>query len=360
VGGINLSQGVCDLEVPLPVRLGAEDAIEQGINTYTRYDGLDELRQAIAAKYLQFYGLQVDPDREVVVSAGSTGALYCTCLALLDPGDEVIVFEPYYGYHVQTLWATQAVPVYIRTEPPLWSFREEQLENAVSSKTRAMIVNTPANPSGKVFSRSELDLIARFARKHDLFVFTDEIYEHFVYDGQQHIAPATVSDMRPRTITVSGVSKTFSITGWRIGYCVCDARWSRAIGYFSDLVYVCAPAPLQKGAARGLFELKPQYYHDLSREYQQKREKICQALSAAGLNPYTPQGAYYVLADISSIPGQTSKERAMHLLQQTGVACVPGEAFYHDDSGESLARFCFAKEDAVLDEACRRLEQQRW
>jgi aminotransferase len=360
LGGINLSQGVCDLEVPLPVRLGAKDAIDRGINTYTRYDGLDELRQAIAAKYSQFYGLTVDPSREVVVSAGSTGALSCACLALLDPGDEVIVFEPYYGYHVQTLWATQAVPVYVRTEPPLWSFREEQLEHAVSWKTRAIIVNTPANPSGKVFSRSELDVIARFAQKHDLFVFTDEIYEHFVYDGGQHIVPATVSDMRPRTITVSGVSKTFSITGWRIGYCVCDARWSKAIGYFSDLVYVCAPAPLQMGAARGLLELEPQYYRDLSREYQRKREKICQALSSAGLDPYTPQGAYYVLADISAIPGRTSKERAMHLLQQTGVACVPGEAFYHDDSGESLARFCFAKEDAVLEEACRRLDKRRW
>ena len=359
VGGINMSQGVCDLEVPPQVLTGAKQAMDSGINVYTRYDGLPELREAIAKKQQRFTGFEVDPEKEIIVSAGSTGVLYCVCLALLDPGDEVIVFERYYGYHMKTLIATQAVPVYVRTTPPDWSFNEDELERVVTPKTRAIILNTPSNPSGKVFTRTELELISNFAEKHDLFIFTDEIYEHFVFDGREHIAPVSLPGMKERTITISGVSKTFSITGWRIGYCICDARWTQTIGYFNDLVYVCAPAPLQIGVARGLMELEPEYYTRLSREYQEKRDRFCGVLSSAGLEPYVPQGAYYVLADVSTIAGQTSKERAMNLLRETGVASVPGEAFYHDDAGETLVRFCFAKEDAVLDEACRRIEKLR-
>jgi aminotransferase len=357
VGGINMSQGVCDLEVPSQVLAGAKQAMDQGINVYTRYDGLQELRESIAEKQQRLTKLAVDPEKEIIVSAGSTGVLYCVCLALLDPGDEVIVFEPYYGYHMKTLIATQAVPVYVRTTPPDWSFRENDLERAVTDKTRAIILNTPSNPSGKVFTGAELEMISRFAEKHDLFIFTDEIYEHFVFDGRKHIAPASLPGMKARTITISGVSKTFSITGWRIGYCICDARWTRTIGYFNDLVYVCAPAPLQVGVAKGLMELEPNYYTKLSQEYQDKRDRFCNVLSSAGLEPYVPQGAYYVLADVSTIAGQTSKERAMNLLRKTGVASVPGEAFYHDDAGETLVRFCFAKEDAIIDEACRRIEK---
>lgn len=357
IGGINLSQGVCDLEVPEPVRMGAKSAIDEGINSYTRYDGIDELRVAIAKKHNMFTNQSVDPETEIVVSAGATGALYCACLALLNPGDEVIVFEPYYGYHISTLIATQAVPVYVRMNPPDWIFSEQDLEGAVTGKTKGIIVCTPSNPSGKVFSMKELEIIAGFAARHELFVFTDEIYEHFVYDGREHIPPATLSGMKERTITISGLSKTFSITGWRIGYCICDARWSQAIGYFNDLVYVCAPAPLQMGVARGLLELEPDYYEKISEEYRGKRDMICDALDKAGLEPYIPQGAYYVLANISNLPGESSKERAMYLLRKTGVACVPGEAFYHDNSGEELARFCFAKDDAVLEEACRRIAE---
>jgi aminotransferase len=357
IGGINLSQGVCDTEIPVAVRRGAQEAIENGVNTYTHYAGLLEIREAIAKKQKQFTGLEVDPEREIIVTSGATGALYCACLALLNPGDEVIVFEPYYGYHISTLLAAQAIPVFVRMKVPEWSFEPEDLESQVSSRTRAIIVNTPANPSGKVFSRSELEMIADFADKHDLFVFTDEIYEHFLYDGLHHIPPATIPGMKERTITISGLSKTFSITGWRIGYCLCSAKWAQSIGYFSDLVYVCAPAPLQMGVARGLMALDKNYYESLSREYGGKRERICQSLNDSGLKPYIPQGAYYVLADIRSVPGHTSKARAMHILEKTGVACVPGSAFYHDDSGENLARFCFAKEDAVLDEACERLKK---
>jgi aminotransferase len=356
LGGINLSQGVCDLEVPSQVRFGAKEAIDKGFNTYTRYDGLAEIREAIAHKQLLFTGQKVDPETEIVVSAGSTGALYCACLALLKPGDEVIVFEPYYGYHVSTLIATQAIPVYVKMSPPNWRFSYDDLEKVRNSRTRGMIVNTPANPSGKVYSLAEVEIISEFAAKHDLFVFTDEIYEHFVYDGHVHVAPATLPGMRERTITISGLSKTFSITGWRIGYCICNARWAQTIGHFNDLVYVCAPAPLQMGVAKGLEVLGPEYYNRLSQAYQDKRDRICDALARSGLKPFVPQGAYYVLADISKIAGDSSKKKAMNLLHQTGVACVPGEAFYNDDSGENLARFCFAKEDQVLDEACKRIK----
>jgi len=356
LGGINLSQGICDLEVPVPVRIGAKSAIDEGLNSYTRYDGINELRTAIAEKHRIFTGQIVDPETEIVVSAGSTGGFYCSCLALLNPGDEVIVFEPFYGYHVSTLIATQAVPVYVKMNPPEWTFSEQDLESAVTNNTRGIVVNTPSNPSGKVFNKEELVVIARFAARHELFVFTDEIYEHFVYDGREHVSPAVLPGMRERTIAISGLSKTFSITGWRIGYCICDARWSQAIGYFNDLIYVCAPAPLQMGVARGLLELGPDYYEKIAKEYRGKRDRVCDALERTNLHPYIPQGAYYVLADVTKLPGKNSKERAMYLLHKTGVACVPGEAFYHDDSGERLARFCFAKDDYSLQEACRRIE----
>ncbi len=355
-GGINLAQGVVDTEVPALVRRGAKHAIDNGINTYTRHDGLKKLRYAIAVKAKKYTGLDHDPENEVVVSAGATGAFYSTCLALLNPGDEVIVFEPYYGYHVMTLEAVEAVPRYVRLVPPDWEFSEAQLEKAVTPKTRAIIVNTPANPSGKVFSRQELNLIGKIAAKHDLFIFTDEIYEHFIYDGKKHLAPATVGNLKERTITISGLSKTFSITGWRIGYCLCDKKWARSIGYFSDLVYVCAPAPLQWGVAEGILNLRKEYYLSLERDYHRKRDRICTALWNGGLKPHVPSGAYYVLADISRVPGKNSKERVMWILRKTGVAAVPGMAFYHDHAGEGLARFCFAKDDKILDRACKGIE----
>lgn len=359
VGGINLAQGVCDTPVSPIVRRAAADAMDRGVNTYTHYAGLLELRKAIAVKQEKYTGLAADPETEIIVSAGATGAFYCACLALLDPGDEVILFEPYYGYHVNTLVAVQAVPTYVQMAPPHWSFNPADLERVVTPRTRAIMVNTPSNPTGKIFTRDDLETIAGFAEKHDLFVFTDEIYEHFLYDGAEHISPATLSGMHSRTITISGLSKTFSITGWRIGYTICDARWAQTIGFFNDLVYVCAPAPLQIGVAEGLMSLGDDYYSELASSYTRKRGKICAALKEAGLTPYVPQGAYYVLADISSLPGGTGKERAMALLAKTGVACVPGGAFFHDDGGEALGRFCFAKDDSVLDEACRRLREFR-
>jgi aminotransferase len=357
VKGINLAQGICDTEVPLPVRMGAHKAIDAGINTYTRFDGLEALREAIAKKMREYNGIIVDPESEIVVSGGSTGAFYCACLALLNPGDEVILFEPYYGYHLNTILAAEARPTYINLRPPDWSFQPEDLENALTAHTKGIIINTPANPSGKVFTPTELECLADFASRHDLFVFTDEIYEYFLYDGRQHVSPGSLPGMAERTITISGFSKTFSITGWRIGYSVSHAKWAQMIGYLNDLIYVCAPAPLQMGAAQGILELKPDYYLELCAQYAKKRDKICQALLKARLIPYKPQGSYYVLADISHLPGRSSKEKAMFILAKTGVAGVPDEAFFHKAQNSQLIRFCFAKEDTDLDEACMRLER---
>jgi aminotransferase len=357
LGGLNLSQGVCDTEVPLPVRRAARAAIDEGYNTYTHHIGIAQLRDALCRKIRLYSGMDVDPESELVVTAGSTGAFYSACMALLNPGDEVILFEPFYGYHLSTITATGLSARFVTMKPPEWTFTEQDLELATGPRTRAIMVCTPNNPTGKVFSRAELEMTARFAERHELFVFTDEIYEHFVYGGQNHVCPATLPGMKKRTIAISGLSKTFSITGWRIGYSVSDETWSNSIGYFSDLIYVCAPAPLQMGVARGLEHLPPEYFNSLAAQYVVKRDRICDALSEAGLTPFVPQGAYYVLADIGALPGRSAKERAMFLLEQTGVACVPGDAFFHDGKGQNLARFCFAKEDSVLEEACLRLSR---
>lgn len=356
IKGINLAQGVCDTPVPEEVREGARRAMERGINSYTRAEGLAPIREAVAEKMRRFNGIECDPETEVIIHSGSTGAFYASCLALLNPGDEVILFEPYYGYHLNTLIAVEVVPTYLTLRAPDWSFSPEDLERAVTPRTRAIMINTPANPSGKVFTREELGWIADFAQRHDLFVFTDEIYEYFVYEGK-HISPATLPGMRERTITISGYSKTFSITGWRVGYTICDRKWAQAIAYFHDLIYVCAPAPLQIGVAEGICKLPESFYQEIGREYVHKRDLLCGTLQEIGLTPSVPKGAYYVLADATILGGSTSKEKSMTLLRETGVATVAGSAFYHGGGGENLIRFCFAKTDAELEEACRRLRK---
>jgi aminotransferase len=356
VGGINLAQGVCDTGVPLPVMNGAKEAMDEGVNSYTRYDGLAELREAIATKMKRCNGIVVNPETEITVSAGSTGAFYCVCLALLDPGDEVILFEPYYGYHLNTLLAVGAMPKYVTMNIPEMRFTKEDLDRVVSPRTKAIMVCTPANPSGKVFQKEELDLIADVAVEHDLFVFTDEIYEYFVYDEKRHISPGSLTQIADRTVTVSGYSKTYSITGWRIGYSACRKKWAEMIGYINDLIYVCAPAPLQMGVASGIAELSSSYYIELCEKFKQKRDKLCSVLSDVGLKPMIPQGAYYILADATSLKGINSKEKAMFLLNSTGVASVPGSAFYHDGAGDNILRFCFAKNDDVIDDACMRMK----
>lgn len=356
VSGINLSQGVCDTELPEPVRLGAAAAMLEGTNTYTRYDGLPALRQAIARKVLRDTGASVDPETEVCVTSGATGAFYAACLGLFDPGDEVVLFEPYYGYHLDTLRALSVSPRLVPLDLRDWSFSVQALRQAIGAKTRAIVVNTPGNPSGKVFTRAELEQIAALAREFDLYVITDEIYEYFLYDGRTHVSFATLPGMRERTLTVGGFSKTFSITGWRIGYLVASAELCHKLGQVHDLVYVCAPAPLQIGVARGLEQLPESFYEDLKLEYARKREKLCASLARAGITPHVPEGAYYVLADARSLPGTNAKERALALLRLSGVAAVPGSAFFESGRGDDLLRFSYAKREAELDEACRRLD----
>ena len=355
--GLNMAQGVCDTPVPSVVLEGAERAIRDGYNVYTRFDGLPYLRQAIAEKLERYNRMKADPETDITVSAGATGAFHSACAALLNPGDEVILFEPYYQYHISALVAVEAVPVTVSMRPPMWSYSMTQLEEAVTAKTKAIIVNSPGNPSGRVYSQSELEALAEFACRHDLFVLTDEIYEYFLYDERRHVSMASLPEMAERTITIGGYSKTFSVTGWRIGYSVASRQWAQAIGAMNDLLYVCAPAPLQMGVARGIRELPDSFYEGLRQEYQGKREKFCRALSQAGITPSIPQGAYYVLADVSHLPGLTGKARAMSLLGKTLVAGVPGEAFFTSKVGADFIRFSYAKTDQDLEEACRRLTQ---
>lgn len=357
VKGLNMAQGVCDTPAPDNVIQAAQYAMEHGLNTYTRFDGLAELRQALSIKLADYNHIIADPDTEITVSAGATGSFHCACLALLNPGDEVILFEPAYAYHINAILAVEAVPRIVAMRPPEWAFSLTDVEQAVTSRTKAIVINTPGNPSGKIFTRMELERIAELAVRHDLFVLTDEIYEYFLFDDRQHVSVASLSGMAERTITIGGYSKTFSITGWRIGYSVAHARWAQLIGAMNDLLYVCAPAPLQYGVAIGIRELDQSFYAGLARDYQAKRDRFCRALSNAGLPPCVPQGAYYVLADVSRLPGETGKARAMHLLDKTGVAGVAGEAFFTRAEGHRFIRFCLAKTDADLDAACRRIEQ---
>jgi aminotransferase len=355
MGGVNLAQGVCDTDVPEVVAEGAIRAIRHGLNIYTRMDGIERLRRAIAGKVERTLGIAVDPEREVFITNGVTGAFQAGVMALLNPGDEVLLFEPFYGYHASTLRSIRAVPVPVALADPDWTLDVVAARAAVTPRTRAMVINTPSNPAGKVFTRGELEALAEIAEEFDLFVFTDEIYEHFIYGGAKHISPATIPGMRERTILMSGFSKTFSVTGWRVGYLIADPKWVPSIGYFHDLTYVCAPAPMQQGCADGVEKLGVDFYEGLAREHEVKRAMIVDALRDAGMRPHVPDGAYYVLASAANLPGATAAQKARALLAKTGVASVAGSAFFRPGKGEDLLRFCFAKKDKDLAEACRRL-----
>jgi aminotransferase len=354
VGGINLGQGICDLPTPELVREGAIAAIRQNKSTYSLAEGARELRDAIAKKLARDNALTADPATEICVTVGASGAYACAIHALLDPGDGVLLFEPYYGYHLNAALVAGLVPQFVTLRAPSFAFDEAALEAAITPATRAVVVCTPGNPSGKMFSRPELEALARVAQKHDLLIITDEIYEYIRYDGRPHISPASIAGLRDRTVTIMGLSKTFSITGWRLGYAVAPEPLIQAITLVNDLDYVCAPTPLQLGAAAG-FNAPRKYFDELQSGYQQKRDLTCDALSKAGLPPIVPQGAYYVLADCSGLGKPTARDAAMHLLAKTGVASIPGSAFYRGSAGENLLRFCFAKDDDVLAEACKRL-----
>ncbi len=357
MGGINLAQGVCDTPVPALIEEAAFQAIRDGQNIYTRCDGIGRLREAIARKQERDYGLKYDAENEVLVASGATAGYHVAAMALLNPGDEVLIFEPFYGYHVNTLKSLRINPVLVALAEPDWQLDVDAMRAAITPRTRAILVNTPANPSGKIFTLPELEEIAAACRRHDLFLITDEIYEYFVYDGARHICPAALEGMRERTIVLSGFSKTFSITGWRVGYAVADARWMPTMAHFHDLTYVCAPAPFQVAAAAGLEQLPPAFYTQIAADHESKRGRLLSALSDAGMEPAVPAGAYYILARAARLPGKTAAEKARHLLAATGVAAVAGSAFFRPGRGEDLLRFCFAKQDAELDLACDRLRR---
>ena len=355
VGGINLGQGICDLPTIPELVDGACDAIHASKATYSKFEGIDPLRERIAAKCERFNGFRVDPATEVVVTVGSTGGFAAASLATLNAGDEVILFEPYYGYHLNTLKVLGIVPKFVPLQLPDWSIDFDALRAALGPQTRGIVVWTPSNPFGKVFTREELEKIAALCHEFDTWCFTDEIYEYIVYDGRRHLSMAAVD--RDVAITISGFSKTFSVTGWRIGYVAASERVTKSIGLVNDLFYVCAPTPLQWGIARAL-EIGEEYYANLAADYEKKRDMLAAALTDGGFRPFVPQGAYYMLAAIPDSFASAS-EAAMTLIEEAKVASVPGPSFYSSGAGDRLLRFCFAKDFASLEEACRRLREFR-
>lgn len=355
VGGINLGQGICDLATESLVADGAIEAVREGRSTYSRLDGIAPLREAIAKKLREFNGIDMNPETEVVVTIGATGGFATAAMATLDPGDEVILFEPYYGYHFNPLRTLGVGIRLVELKRPDWTFTEDDLRSAFTEKTKAIMVCTPSNPCGKVFTRDELELIGRVAEEHDAWIYTDEIYEYIVYEGNRHFSLASIDRFRGRTITISGFSKTFSITGWRIGYAAADEPVARAIGLLNDMFYVCAPTPLQWGVVAGL-GIDESYYRNMARDYEAKRDMLASALREGGMVPYVPQGAYYMLAETGD---EGASDVADRMLAEAGVAAVPGRAFYGGDRGDHLIRFCFAKSFEDLEEACRRIRDWR-
>ena len=356
VKGVNLAQGICDLETPSEVMKTAISAMEAGKNIYSRADGIESLRIAVSKKLEKFNNIKADPEKNIIITHGATGGFYSAITALLERGDEVVVFEPFYGYHINTLKLAGLVPQLIKMNPPDWTFDIDQIK--ITSKTKAILINTPSNPCGKIFSEKEINQLGDLCLKHDLFLFTDEVYEYFIYDDFKHISPASIEKLREKTITISSYSKTFSITGWRVGYCVSNnEKIANKIKQVNDLVYVCSPTPLQYGVAEGINKIEDSYYQNLKNELKAKRDKLYNVLTSKGFKTHLPQGSYYILSDIGVLPGETGLEKAMYLLNKTGVAVVPGNEFFQGDIGNNFARFCFAKKDHELEKACQQLEK---
>lgn len=356
VGGINLGQGICDLPTHPLVKQGAIEAIQGGKAIYTHARGLIELRRKVSEKLKQFNGLDYDPDNELCITVGSSGAFACSVLATLNPGDEVILVEPFYGYHLNTLIMAGVTPRYARMDLATMSLDRSSFENEISERTRGIVICTPSNPGGMVYSRADLEWLAGLAVRHDLLVYSDEIYEYITYDGLKHVSAATVPGLRERTMTLGGYSKTFSITGWRIGYLAAPADIMDKAAVASDLLYICAPHPLQRGVLKGL-DAPAAFYEEMRRDYEAGRQMICEALEAGGFKPYWPKGSYYVMADFSAHGWKDDQQASMELLKRAKVAAIPGSAFYEPGSGRGsrLLRFCYAKEHAVLQEACNRI-----
>ncbi len=355
-GAVNLSQGYPDFDPPREVVEAAQRALDNGYNQYSTTWGAPELRDAIVRRAKTFNGIDADPEANLVVTCGSTEAMMAAMLSVINPGDEVVVFEPFYENYGPDAVMSGATPRYARMHWPDWRLDEESVKAAFTPKTKAVIVNTPNNPTGKVYSKEELRLLADLCADRDAIAVTDEIYEHIVYDGRRHISLATVGDMADRTITIDGLSKTYSATGWRVGWAIAPKTLADAMRRIHDFLTVGAPHPLQIGAAAAL-TLPEAYYADLARSYRTKRDRFVAGLHSVGLDCRAPDGAYYVMADFSNFPFEDDWAFAMYLVERLGVATVPGSSFYGDPKdGSRYIRFMFSKKDETLDEALRRLE----
>ena len=358
-GAVNLSQGFPDFPAPDVIKEAAARAVAADVNQYAITWGAKSLRDALVAKQQRFTGLAFDPEREVTVCCGATECMASVMLALVDPGDEVIVFEPYYENYGPDAILSGAVPRFVRLREPDWSFDPAELAAAFSARTRAIVVNTPNNPTGKVFSRAEMEQIAALCRKWDVIAVTDEIYEHILYDGAEHVSMAALDGMRERTVTVSGLSKTWSVTGWRIGWCLAPADLTNAIRKVHDFLTVGAPAPLQEAAAVAL-SMPQDYFRRLADSYRERREFLVPVLQRAGFKPIPPRGAYYVMTDISGFGFPDDVAFARWLVAEGGVAAVPGSSFFSDPAaGSQRLRFHFARKRETLEAAAERLQSLR-
>ena len=362
-GAVNLSQGFPDFPAPADIKQAAIEAIENDINQYAITWGAKRLRDAIAAKTKWHLGLEIDPDREVVVTCGSTEAMIATMLAVMDPGDEVIVFEPYYENYGPDAILSDAVTRYVTLHPPDWVFDPDELRAAFNERTKAIIINTPHNPTGKMFSLEELRFIADLCIEHDVLALTDEIYEHIWYPDPsrnlRHNAMATLDGMRDRTVTINGMSKTYSVTGWRVGYAVAPPDLINGIRQVHDFLTVGAAAPLQEAGVYALC-LPPAYYETLQADYRKRRDFLLGVLEEVGFRCYKPDGAYYIMTDISEFGFANDIEFTSHLIREIGVAVVPGSSFYrHHDMGAHQVRLCYCKRDETLQAAAQRLQKLR-
>ncbi|HKP86409.1 MAG TPA: aminotransferase class I/II-fold pyridoxal phosphate-dependent enzyme [Blastocatellia bacterium] len=356
-GAINLSQGFPDFSAPEEIKLAACDAIMADINQYAITWGAKSFRDAIAEKSSWYLGIEVDPEREITVTCGSTEAMIAALMAIVNPGDEVIVFEPFYENYGPDAILSGATPRYVTLHAPGWSFDPDELAAAFNDNTKAIIINTPNNPTGKVFSREELETISRLCHEWNVIAITDEIYEHILFNDKKHVAIATLDGMRERTITINGLSKTYSVTGWRVGYTIAPPEITLAIRKVHDFLTVGAAAPLQEAGARAL-RLPREYYDRLQADYAVRRGRILRVLKDTGFTCFDPDGAYYVMTDISAFGYDDDLEFARFLVKEIGVAVVPGSSFYHEPQlGRHQVRFTFCKKDETLSAAEERLQR---
>jgi aminotransferase len=356
---INLAQGFPDFAAPREIKDAATRAVQDDVNQYAVTWGSPTLRRAIADKYRRFYGLDLDEETHICVTCGSTEAMIAAMLGVIDPGDQVIVFEPFYENYGPDAILAGAVPRYVALRPPDWSFDPEELEAAFTERTRGIILNSPNNPTGKVFTRSELEDIAALCEKYGTIAFTDEIYEHILYDGAIHVPLATIPGMAERTVTVSALSKSYSVTGWRVGWTIASAELTSGIRKVHDFLTVGAPAPLQEAGVVAL-SMPDAYYEALAREYLERRDLLVTILSDVGFKTSVPQGAYYVLADVTHLGFPDDIAAADHLVREIGVAAVPASSFYsRPELGADRVRFSFSKKLATLELAAERLQRLR-